>query len=274
MTKPIAMLTPLAGAALLGGCVLPLPVALPGSHSVTTVVFGSGDVSVAAQSAPQKGNVNRVGGENPPAIENPSPSGASTNPPDGNLAGSSPAPVAGSPPGGDGLPLESPLSRSIREHEGLRLAPYSDANGQRHIGYGHKIVPNESFPLGITVTEAERLLSADIAEAKAIARRVPGVDWDGLDTVRRDVLVETAYVLGEDGLRSFPRMLAAVSGSDYETAADELLDSLWATQSPARVATLARRLRTGTILNDGGAGETPAPAPQPCLKPAQLESQS
>ena len=53
------------------------------------------------------------------------------------------------------------------------------------------------------------------------------------------------YQLGERGTRRFHRMLAAFEIGDYDTAADELLDSDVARQQPERWGELAAIMRAG-----------------------------
>ena len=59
----------------------------------------------------------------------------------------------------------------------------------------------------------------------------------------RLVLVDMAYQLGLNGLLKFTKMLTALQQNDYEKAADELLDSNYAKQTPARAKRNAAILR-------------------------------
>lgn len=68
----------------------------------------------------------------------------------------------------------------LRRFEGLRLAPYLCSAGKLTIGYGHVILPGESYLLaGITVEQAEMLLLRDLAWALFAARNVGRVLTDG-----------------------------------------------------------------------------------------------
>ena len=57
------------------------------------------------------------------------------------------------------------------------------------------------------------------------------------------------FQLGENGVRGFTKMLAAVRAADYETAADGMLESAWARQTPERAQELATIMRTGDGAN-------------------------
>ena len=240
-----------AAAVMLGGCVslVGLP-PLPGSHSesVTALCIGcaGGGVSISlVEPPPDDGAPAQTPA--PPAPAGSVPSPRETGPA-----------AAAREANADEPPAQALAREAIRVNEGLRLEPYLDTTGAPHIGYGHRL----------TVEEAERLLDIDLETAARTARRVLGPAWAGLDPARRAALIEAAYVLGERGLARFTRMLAALESGDYETAADELLDSRWARiQAPARTDALARQLRTGRMGgntdSNSGAGETPAPAPHP-----------
>lgn len=57
------------------------------------------------------------------------------------------------------------------------------------------------------------------------------------------VIFDMAYQMGVNGLLKFEKMLAAIDEEDYETAADELLDSNYARQTPERANRNADLLR-------------------------------
>ena len=128
----------------------------------------------------------------------------------------------------------------IKRHEGLRLEPYRDTQGNWTVGYGHR--------LPATAEAAEHVLNLDVANAEhgvtmVLLHLMPGQTMS-LDHRRRDVLVEMCFQLGQRGLRGFRKMLAAVKENDYALAADEMLDSAWARQTPERARELADIMRT------------------------------
>ena len=133
------------------------------------------------------------------------------------------------------------LATRIKAHEGLRLKPYTDSLGRLTIGYGRCLETR-----GISRAEAEALFRADLAAAIAAAEAVAGAaSWAALGRVRREVLVEMVYQLGAGGASRFARMLAALRAGDYGRAADEMLDSRWHGQTPARCEALAALMRGG-----------------------------
>ena len=55
----------------------------------------------------------------------------------------------------------------IKQFEGLRLQVYEDAAGLPTIGYGHKLLPTDSYPGGISIEDAEILLQSDVGKVDA-----------------------------------------------------------------------------------------------------------
>jgi GH24 family phage-related lysozyme (muramidase) len=65
-------------------------------------------------------------------------------------------------PGASPQMSEAGLER-IREHEAFRPEVYDDGAGNRTIGYGHLLLPSESFEKGLTEGEAEELFREDVS---------------------------------------------------------------------------------------------------------------
>ncbi|MFW0778523.1 MAG: glycoside hydrolase family protein [Rickettsiales bacterium] len=66
-----------------------------------------------------------------------------------------------------------------------------------------------------------------------------------LDDKRKMVLIDMHYQFGYDGLMKFKRMWKAIERKDFSAAADEMLDSLYAIQTPNRAARNAEIMRRG-----------------------------
>jgi lysozyme len=145
-------------------------------------------------------------------------------------------------------------TKLIRENEGLRLFAYDCGNGrpvvpgstiQGHVtvGYGRALDVK-----GITKAEADHLFLNDLADAEEYARTYAGESlWQELNDPRRVALMDMAHNLGPTGLRGFVRMREAIACSAWDAAAEELLDSTYARQVPARAARNAEMLRTGRV---------------------------
>ena len=126
------------------------------------------------------------------------------------------------------------IKKQLMDHEGYGPKVYEDTVGILTIGYGRNLEDK-----GITEAEAEYLLGNDIHEVESELReRLPF--FENLSSIRQEILISMGYNLGINGLLKFKKMLAALENYDYELAADEMLDSKWATQVKGRARDLAQ----------------------------------
>ena len=133
------------------------------------------------------------------------------------------------------------LIERIKRHEGLRLTPYHDTRGYLTIGYGHKL----TTPIGRNAALA--ILREDVANACLAAYNLPAavISAGGITEGRKEVLIEMIFNLGFHGVLGFKRMLKAIEKEDFDLAAREMLDSLWALQVKDRARELADIMREG-----------------------------
>lgn len=135
------------------------------------------------------------------------------------------------------------LADMLKHEEGFRSHVYEDHLGYKTIGYGRCI--EENIGLGITEEEASFLLMQDIERSVS---ECESFNWFAdLDEPRAMVVVALAFQMGFPRLNKFGKMLAAFADEDYETAADELLDSRFANQVPRRAERLSQIIRTGNF---------------------------
>lgn len=109
----------------------------------------------------------------------------------------------------------------IESFEGLRLRVYNDIDGYPTIGYGHKLLPGESYPYGITQQEADALLARDLVRTEDGVNflvRVP------LTQGQFDALVDFTYNLGIGSLGE-STLLRLLNQGDYAGAAAQF--PLW-----------------------------------------------
>ncbi len=122
---------------------------------------------------------------------------------------------------------------NVCEEEGFRSEVYEDTLGVGTIGHGltwlseyeSKMIVSHRFPAIIN----------DVIKAHPILNDRPS-----------EVVLVTShmsYQLGLTGVNNFKKMWAAIENLDYETAADEMLDSKWYEQTPARAQRLSDRMR-------------------------------
>jgi len=109
--------------------------------------------------------------------------------------------------------------------EGLRLKVYLDVVGIPTIGYGHVLLPGESFPNGITKVEAVELLRKDMSKAEKAIN-----DWVNVPLTQNqfDALCSLVFNIGTgrpkyDGGFWSSTVRRKLNGSDYQGAADAFL---------------------------------------------------
>lgn len=143
----------------------------------------------------------------------------------------------------------SPLGRActraglaLRDHArlsggtGLCGAPWT-------IGVGHT---GAQVYAGLVWTGAEidAQLHRDIAAVQTrLDADLPW--WRRLNNFRQDVLVQMGFQMGVPGLLDFRTTLDHAEQGRFGEAADAMLASAWARQTPARARRLAERMRTG-----------------------------
>lgn len=137
------------------------------------------------------------------------------------------------------VPLATKL---IQQHEGLELRPYMDTTGHLTIGYGRNLTDN-----GISIAEAEYMLATDIRMAWADVEALAGPSWHHFGAARQAVLIDMSFNLGKGRLKQFEKMWQALRRCDYDNAAREMLNSLWARQVGQRAINLAEIMRNGSV---------------------------
>ena len=139
------------------------------------------------------------------------------------------------------LSIEPELVDQIKQDEGLRLTAYWDPIGKVWtVGYGHT-GPDVTEGTVWTLAQAEAALAEDLnTAADEVDRAFP---WaEGMGVVRWSVLVNMAFNMGLERLQEFHMALAAMQSGDFETAATQMLNSLWASQVGDRAKRLAQQM--------------------------------
>lgn len=131
----------------------------------------------------------------------------------------------------------------IKKHEGLRLKMYKDTVGVSTIGYGHNLEAN-----GISLAVAEQIFEEDLIVAAMIARDFAGDAWVNLNEVRRAVLINMAFNLG-NRLKFFVNTREALLNHDYDLVAERMSKSKWYTQIGNRGKELVMQMQNGVVHN-------------------------
>ena len=172
------------------------------------------------------------------------------------------------------MPLSSAdintLHSYLKFSEDFRLQAYMDSNLHPTVGVGFNLDRSDARALlslvgadfdrvsdgaqynppanaaCLTVDQGERLLAITADEAIKVAHATfPGLDT--CDATRQVILIALCFNLGARRVQGFQRLIAAVAKQDWNTAADELVDSLWYTQVGHRGPRDATALRTGIM---------------------------
>lgn len=135
------------------------------------------------------------------------------------------------------------LTAQLRRDEGTRATVYKDTLGFDTIGVG-RLIDSRKPGSGLRPDEIDYLLRNDIADrVEALTKALPW--FDRLDEARQGVLINMAFQLGTAGLLGFKSTLALVVAGKYAEAAEQMIKSKWATQTPARAKRLAEQMKTG-----------------------------
>lgn len=134
------------------------------------------------------------------------------------------------------------LTEQLRRDEGIEPSAYQDHLGYWTIGVGRLIDARKGG--GLRPDEIDYLLANDIQDRQAaLTSALPF--FTELDEARQGVLLNMAFQLGTDGLLAFKTTLELVRLGNFDAAAENMLLSKWATQTPERAARLAKQMASG-----------------------------
>ena len=129
------------------------------------------------------------------------------------------------------------LIDDLKKHEGFRSTVYQCTEGYDTIGYGFAIKD-----LKLDEDIAELILVRKLADL--VARIKETFPWTkDAPEVIQDVVVDMCYQLGINGFSKFKKTIYLLETEQYEEASMEMLDSLWAKQTPNRAKELSEEVR-------------------------------
>lgn len=141
--------------------------------------------------------------------------------------------------------------RMLKKEEGFRAKPYLCSEGYPTIGYGVKIGDKYEPLPDIETTEpiAYRKMMGMVEVNEKTLLNNPDLYrcYFHLNDARKAVMLSIAYQIGIYGVLKFKKMLGALERADYSAAADEMLNSLAAKQTPARWKRNAEQMRSGEL---------------------------
>jgi lysozyme len=139
--------------------------------------------------------------------------------------------------GSNAVDLKSQLLRE----EGAESCAYQDSLGYWTIGVGRLIDSRKGG--GLSNDEIDFLLENDIkAKTREVLLALPWMPR--LSEPRQAVLIGMAFQMGIGGLLKFKRALGSIEDGQYKEASMEMLDSLWAQQTPERAKRLSKQMES------------------------------
>lgn len=130
------------------------------------------------------------------------------------------------------------LRHQLERHEGRKSRIYQDTLGKWTIGVGRNIEDR-----GLSQDEIDLLFDNDLKIA--IGEIELYFPWVGKFTAARQRVYIDMCFMGIKKFRGFKKMHLAAASGDFEKAADEMLNSLWATQVGERAHFLSGLMRLG-----------------------------
>ena len=125
------------------------------------------------------------------------------------------------------------LIDDIKQEEGFKGIVYKCTEGFDTIGYGTRLPLSEK--------EAEMILEYRLNILKGnLSGSLYMLD---IDKKAWDILYNMVYQMGVKGVLNFKNMIKALENKDYKKAGDEMLDSKWAKQTPARANRLSKAMK-------------------------------
>ena len=125
------------------------------------------------------------------------------------------------------------LIESVKKNEGYRSMVYKDSLGIDTIGYGFAIKDLE--------------LDEDICE-EILVRKLKDLQYsikkkfhwfEDMPPHIKDVVMEMCFQLGVGGFSKFKKTISYLENKQFKNASVEMLDSLWAKQTPNRAKALS-----------------------------------
>ena len=133
------------------------------------------------------------------------------------------------------------LIKMLKRHEGVRSKVYMCSANFETIAVGRNI--SESG-LGLSTDEIDYLLNNDIKRVRE--ELTDEYFWfPALNDARQAAMIDISFNLGATVLRNFVKSLDAMANEKFDLAADEFMNSKWATQVGNRAIEVTDMIRSG-----------------------------
>jgi len=133
------------------------------------------------------------------------------------------------------------IADMIKSNEGCKQAIYRDTRGILTGGIGHAFTEGSHLPW----PAIERLFWFDMRNAYDGYERFCKRTGTELEGARKAVIIDMIYQMGFAGVMKFEKMIRALKIERYGMAAVQILDSLYAKQTPERATRNSRMMGSG-----------------------------
>ena len=133
----------------------------------------------------------------------------------------------------------------LKRQEGISKWAYEDHLGYVTVGVGRCLDPEKG--LGLSDDEIDYLLRNDILRCY---QELNVFSWfHDLDEVRQHAIVSMLFQLGLPKFLEFKKTLAFLAEDKYSQAAEEMLNSKWARQTPNRAREISYMVETAQYVH-------------------------
>ena len=141
------------------------------------------------------------------------------------------------------------LMKELIADEGFEYEIYLDHLGYPTLGVGHLITEKDEEygkQVGTPISE-QRIRECLDNDIEIVCQELDMKEpwWRNLSDNRQRVIANMCFNLGHPRLSKFKNFIQAVQVSDWERAAEEMMDSKWATQVGDRAERLKNRMLAG-----------------------------
>ena len=136
------------------------------------------------------------------------------------------------------------IKQEIVKHEGKINKVYLDHLGNATFGVGHLVLSTDDLQEGVEYddTKIMEFFERDFRQATNDAESF--IKSENIDPRAFGCVINMAFQLGLPRLLKFKNFQYHLNKCDYESASSEMLDSLWAKQTPNRAEELAETMRS------------------------------
>lgn len=139
------------------------------------------------------------------------------------------------------------LKDLLEFEEGRKNKPYKCSENHWTYGIGHKMTQTEMATISENAHISDKMIDEtykrDEQRAVDAAKTYPW--FYKLNHARQAVIVSMIFQMGAVGFAKFQNTIKMIAKGQYEAAAENMLRSIWAKQTPNRAKRHAEQFKTG-----------------------------